>query len=207
MLTVGEILQTERLKKSLSLKDIEKKIRVREKFLRALEQNDWRIFSSKIYISGIIRNYSAVLGLNPEKMLAFFRREYARKEDITFKKRITNKQLTPQARKYFIFGISLISLIFCLYFGYELFRYLSPPKIEILFPLETTIKRENKVRVVGKTEKETLITIFGERIYQDKEGVFTYDFPLKPGKNTLRIEVIGANGKKSIIRKEFFLNP
>lgn len=207
MLTVGEILQTERLKKSLSLKDIEKKIRVREKFLRALEQNDWKIFSSKIYIAGIIRNYSTVLGLNPEKMLAFFRREYARKEDITFKKRITSKQLAPQTRRYFVFGISLISFLFFLYFGYELFRYLSPPKVEILSPLETTIKRENKIRVVGKTEKEAVITIFGSRVYQDKEGVFIYDFPLKPGKNTLSIEVIGANGKKSILKKEFFLSP
>lgn len=207
MLTVGEILQTERLKKNLGLKDIEKKIRVREKFLRALEQNDWRIFSSKIYISGIIRNYSAVLGLNPEKMLAFFRREYARKEDITFKKRITSKHLTPQTRRYFVFGISLVSLLFFLYFGYELFRYLSPPKIEIVAPLGATIKRENRVRVVGKTEKEAVITIFGDRVYQNREGIFTYDFPLKPGKNTLKIEVIGANGKKSTIRKDFFLNP
>ncbi len=205
MLTVGEILQTERLKKSLSLKDIEKKIRVREKFLRALEKNDWRIFSSKIYISGLIRNYSSILGLNPEKMLAFFRREYARKEDVTFKKRITSKHLRPQARRYFVFGVSVISLIFCLYFGYELFRYLSPPKIEILSPQDVNIKRETKIRVTGRSEKEAVITIFGDRVYQDSRGVFTYDFPLKPGKNTLVIEVVGANGKKSIIRKEFFL--
>ncbi len=206
MLTVGEILQTERLKQNISLKDIEKKIRVREKFLRALEQNDWRIFSSKIYISGIIRNYSAVLGLDPEKMLVFFRREYARKEDTTFKKRIASKHLRPQARRYFVFGISLVSLIFCAYFGYELFRYFSPPKIEILAPLESSIKKENRVRVVGKAESESVITIFGDRIYQNKDGIFTYDYPLKPGKNILVIEAIGANGKKAVIRKEFFLN-
>lgn len=207
MLTVGEILQTERLKKDLSLKDVEKKIRVREKFLQAIEQNDWRNFSSKIYIAGIIRNYSTILGLNPEKMLAFFRREYARKEDVTFKKRITSKHLAPQSRRYFIFGITMISLLFSLYFGYQLFRFFSPPRIEILLPQETSIRKENKVHVVAKTEKEAAVTIFGDRIYQNKEGVFTYDFPLKPGKNELVIEVVGANGKKSVIKKEFFLNP
>lgn len=207
MLTVGEILQTERIRKNLSLKDIEKKIKIREKFLYAVEQNDWKIFSSKIYISGIIRNYSAILGLNPEKMLAFFRREYARKEDIGFKKRISSKHLTPQTRRYYVILISFVSLLFCIYFGYEIYRYLSPPKVEILSPVDTSFRKENKIRVIGKTEKEAVITIFGDRIYQNKEGVFRYDFPLKTGKNILTIEVIGANGKKNIIRREFFLNP
>ncbi len=207
MLTVGEILQTERLKKDLSLKDIEKKIRVREKFLKAIENNDWRIFSSKIYIAGIIRNYSVILGLNPEKMLAFFRREYARKDETTFKKRISSKYLTPQTRRYFAFGVALISLLFCFYFGYQLFRYLSPPEVKIIAPLETAFKREDKIRVIGRTEKEAVITIFGNRVYQNKEGIFFYNFPLKLGKNILSIEVVGANGKKAVITKEFFLNP
>ena len=207
MLTVGEILQTERIKKNLSLKDIEKKIRVREKFLKAVENNDWRIFSSKIYIAGIIRNYSVILDLNPEKMLAFFRREYARKEEVTFKKRISSKYLTPQTRRYFIFGVTFISLLFCFYFGHQLFRYLSPPEVRIISPLETTFKRVDKIRVIGRTEKEAVIAIFGDRVYQNKEGIFFYNFPLKPGKNILSIEVVGANGKKAVITKEFFLSP
>lgn len=207
MLTVGEILQAERIKRNLTLKDVEKKIRVREKFLRAIEQNDWKIFSSKIYISGIIRNYSVLLGLNPEKMLAIFRREYARKEDISFKKRITSRHLAPQTRRRFILGASLITLLFTLYFGYQIYRYLAPPKVEILSPVETVIRKENKVRIVARTEKEAVITIFGERVYQNKDGGFVYDLPLKPGRNELVIEVVGANGKKSVIRREFFLNP
>lgn len=207
MLTVGEILQSERIKKNLSLKDIEKKIRVREKFLRAIEQNDWEKFSSKIYISGIIRNYSFLLDLNPEKMLAFFRRDYARQEDTSFKKRISSRQLIPQTRGYFILGVALISTLFCIYFGYQLYRYFSPPKVEILLPKETKIEKEERVRIVGRTEKEAVITVFGDRIYQSKEGIFTYSLPLKPGKNTLLIEVVGANGKKTTIKKEFFANP
>lgn len=207
MLTVGEILQSERINKNLSLKDIEKKIRVREKFLRAIEQNNWDNFSSKIYISGIIRNYSSLLDLNPEKMLSFFRRDYARQEDTSFKKRISSRQLIPQTRGYFILSVVLVSTLFGIYFGYQLYRYFSPPKVEILLPKETKIEKEEKVRIVGRTEKEAVITIFGDRIYQSKEGIFTYSLPLKPGRNVLLIEVAGANGKKTTVKKEFFANP
>ncbi len=207
MLTVGEILQTERIKQELTIKGIEKKIKVREKFLKAIEANDWRVFSSKIYIAGIIKNYSLVLGLNPDKMLAFFRRDYARKEEVSFKKRIASKHLTPQSRRYFIFITAIISLLFSLYFSYQLFRFLSPPTVDILSPTVNSFKRKDRVKIIGRTEKEAVITIFGDRVYQNKDGIFFYDFPLKSGKNTLIINIIGANGKETIIKKEFFLSP
>ncbi|MFN3299274.1 MAG: alpha-ketoglutarate-dependent dioxygenase AlkB family protein, partial [Sediminibacterium sp.] len=41
----------------------------------------------------------------------------------------------------------------------------------------------------------------GQRVYQDESGIFEYDFPLKEGKNLLKIELIGANGKKAVVEK------
>lgn len=71
MLTVGEILKTARDKKGLSLQDIEKKIRVRSKFLAAVERNDWSQFTSNVYISGIIKNYATFLEIDSNRALAF----------------------------------------------------------------------------------------------------------------------------------------
>ncbi len=207
MLTVGEILKQEREKKGLTLPDIEKDIRVRTKFLKAIEENRWDIFTSKIYIEGLIKNYSGLLGLDTKKMLAFFRREYEKKEVLTFRKSISSKYLTPETKKYLYRLIVLIFLSFFVYFIYQLKLYLSPPKVEIVSPTTSTFKREERVRIIGKTEPEAAVTIFGNRIYQNKNGVFVYDFPLKEGRNELIIEVVGANGKKNVLKKEFFLNP
>ena len=52
MLTVGEILIKARSEKKLSLEEIEKKIRIRKKFLIALEDNDWDRLPSLPYIKG-----------------------------------------------------------------------------------------------------------------------------------------------------------
>src|SRR3989338_7916415 len=129
MLTVGKILKSEREKKNLKLEDVEKEIRVRNKYLQAIESDDWSLFSSKVYISGIIRNYAKFLGLNPEKMLAFFRREYARIEDVSFKKRLSAKYITPQTKKIITYAIILMIFAFVYYFGFQVVRFISPPKV------------------------------------------------------------------------------
>jgi len=207
MLTVGKILQTEREKQEKKLSDIEKSIKVRSKFLKAVENSNWSFFTSKVYITGIIKNYSKELGIDPEKMLAFFRREYAKKEDVTFRKNISNKYLTPQTVKIIYLIIILFILLFTYYFGYQVKRYLSPPKIEILSPISDSFKRQEKINIIGRTEKDAEIKIFGDRIFQNENGIFNYDFPLKIGKNILKVEITGANGKKTIFEKIYSLEP
>ncbi|MDP3974377.1 MAG: helix-turn-helix domain-containing protein [bacterium] len=206
MLTVGKILKSQREKKNLKLEDIEKDMRVRTKFLNALENDDWTLFSSKIYIGGLIKNYSKYLNLDHNKILAFFRRQYEKKEEVSFKKNLSAKYLTPQTRKILYFFLFTIISAFVYYFGYQVHRYVTPPKVEILTPKILEFKNQDRVKIIGKTEKEAVVKIFGERIYQNEKGEFSYDFPLKLGKNKLEVEVIGANGKKTTISKIYILN-
>lgn len=205
MITVGGILKKERERRGFSLNEIEKTIKVREKFLLAVESNDWREFSSKIYIIGIIKNYSRILGLDPKKTLAFFRRDYEKKEEIGFKKKIASKYLTPETKKIAKYFLIAVFIFFAAYFIYQLKIFLSPPKVAIISPKVFTVKKEEKIRIVGKTEKDTAITIFSERVYQNREGIFEYDFPLREGTNELIIEAIGANGKKTVLKQNFFM--
>lgn len=201
MLSVGEILKKQREKLGVELTDVEKSIKVRQKFLQATEENNWTIFSSKVYIEGIIKNYSVFLGLDPNTTLAFFRRDYERQEAVKFKRKLAGHYFTPETRKVVIALLLLIFLLFFGYFGYQLTLYFYPPKITILSPKSEIFKNEDRIKILGRTEKDAAVTIFGERVYQNKEGVFEFDFPLHKGKNELIIEVVGANGKKSIYKK------
>lgn len=204
MLSVGELLRTEREKKGLTLKQVEKSIKVREKFLQAIENNNWNIFSSKIYITGIIKNYAHFLGLNEEKLIAFFRREYAKKDELKFQQKVKSSHLNPESRKYAFLGLGIIFFLFFIYFGYQILLYISPPKVNIISPKQgEQIFKADRIRIIGKTEKEASIIIFGERVYQNKDGIFEYDFPLKQGNNEFIAEVTGANGKKTIFRRTF----
>ncbi len=203
MASVGEILKKEREKKGLTLRQIEKEIKIREKILRAVEENDWNFFSSKIYSTGVIRNYSKYLGLDTQKILAFFRRDFENTDDIHIRKNVTPGYLTPQSKKLMALSLFLIIILFLSYFSYQLKQFLSPPNIVIISPQGDRVRSEELIKIVGRTEKEATVTIYGEKVYPNREGIFEYNFPVRDGKNELVIEVVGANGKKSVLKKNY----
>src|SRR3989338_8557115 len=202
MLSVGEILQKERIRLALKLSDVEKQIKVREKFLTAVEENNWGFFTSKIYVSGIIKNYSQYLGLDPKKTLAFFRRDYEKKEVVRFKRKIASRYLTPETRRIAMFALFLIFFVFFGYFAFQLKQYFSPPKVSILLPLTQNTK-EDRIKLIGKTDRDSAVTVMGDQVFQSKEGIFEYIIPLREGKNEVVIEVICANGKKTVVKRVF----
>lgn len=203
MASIGELLKIEREKKGLSLKQVEKETKIRESLLQAVEQNAWEAFSSRIYITGVIRNYARYLGIDSSRLIALFRRDYEKKDDVSFKKRVPIAYLTSETKKTVIFGIVLLCLLFIFYFAYQLSQFFSSPEIVITSPHQTRLRGVDQVRIVGQTEKESSVIIYGEKVYPNKEGVFEYTFPLKDGKNELIIEVVGPNGRKSVLKKEY----
>lgn len=204
MLSVGSILKNEREKKGLLLSDVEKQIKVREKYLKAIEDENWNYFSSKIYITGILKNYSRVLNLDHKKVLAFFRRDYEKKEEVKFKRKVESSYLTSETKKFLRIGLVIITLFFVGYFILQLKTYFSPPTFTLLSPIVNNFTIEKKVKIVGKVEKDTSVTISGERIYQNKEGIFNYELSLNEGANKVIIILVGANGKKTTFEKIFY---
>ena len=203
MTTVGQILKKQRENKGLTLFDIEKQIKIREKYLRAVENDNWGFFTSKIYIVGILKNYSRLLGLDSKKVLAFFRRDYDRHDEIKFKERISLSNLTSESRRVFKIIIIMSFLAIFLYFGYQLKLFFLPPKIIILSPSKVNFTTENKINITAKTEKDTMVLINGNREYTNKNGEIEYDLFLKEGTNKIVIELTGANGKKTVVEKTF----
>ena len=98
-----------------------------------------------------------------------------------------------------------IFIIFFGYFGYQLTLFFSPPKVVIVQPTQATFRNVERIEITGQTEKEASITIFGQRVFPNKEGQFKYALPLKKGKNELVIEVVGGNGKKTVLKQEYIL--
>lgn len=203
MLTVGEILKKERQNKGMTLDDVEKHLRVRIKYLRAIETNDWNFFTSKIYVEGLLKNYAKLLGIDHKKIQAFFRRDYEKKEDLKFNKNVDQGYLTPETRKLLRFGFSLIIVIFLGYFIYQLNIYFAPPKLSIITPKTDTFTVEKRIEIVAKTDKDTLVYVTGERVFQNDEGIFKYQIPLNEGLNRVVFELTGANGKKTRLEKVF----
>lgn len=205
MYTVGDLLKKARIEKDLSIEQVERKTRIRSKYIESIETNNWKAFPSKVYITGVIRSYALFLGVDPAKALAYFRRDYEKKDEVKFRKHIPSLNLLPETKKILIGVIGIIFLFFIAYFAYQLNLYLAPPKVTIMEPTKTVFRNTPKIAIIGKTDDEASIEIFGDTYFPDNDGIFKYEFPLKKGRNPITIIVTGANGKKTTVTQEYIL--
>jgi transcriptional regulator with XRE-family HTH domain len=67
--TVGNILRDRRESADLSLADVEKATRIRQKYLAALEADEWHLLPGEVVGRGFLRNYSNYLRLNSNDLM------------------------------------------------------------------------------------------------------------------------------------------
>ena len=72
-LSVGEILRRSRMHYNLSLKEVERALRIRALHLEAIELDNFDLLPGKVYALGFIRSYADYLGLDAEKMIKVFK--------------------------------------------------------------------------------------------------------------------------------------
>jgi cytoskeleton protein RodZ len=73
---IGAALQQERERQGLSLEDVEQRTKIRTRYLRALENEDWDIIPGPTYVRGFLRTYAEALGLDPEELVDDYREEF-----------------------------------------------------------------------------------------------------------------------------------
>ena len=85
--SVGKILKETRDKKKLSIEEVVQVIKIKEEYLVALENDEYEKLPSQPFTQGFIKNYARFLRIEPEILLAFFRRDF---------KKPTEKKIIPE---------------------------------------------------------------------------------------------------------------
>jgi len=204
MKTVGELLEAARKDKGLTLLQVEKKVKIRAKFLRALEKNDFEnIPGGAIVAKGFIKNYGLFLGLSKEKLLASFRRDFTEDEKGQVLPRGYYEPLgfsffswTP--KKTAIIGSILLILALFSYLGFQVASFLGKPPLSISSPLPEERVSTPEIVVSGKTDPDASVLIDGKLVVVNQDGYFEETVSLLPGENSLVIEAISRRNKKSI---------
>ena len=65
----GEILRAARLRRRISLVEAEQATRIRQRYLQALEDDDYTALPTGVYSVGFLRNYAIFLGVPPDDVL------------------------------------------------------------------------------------------------------------------------------------------
>jgi cytoskeleton protein RodZ len=70
---IGNTLREARVRRNLTLQQIEEDIKIRVKYVQAMENEDWDVMPGVTYVKGFLRTYATYLGLDPEVIIGEFR--------------------------------------------------------------------------------------------------------------------------------------
>ncbi len=70
---VGTILRRARSRREVGLPEVEAATRIRLRYLRAIEDEEWDVLPDGVYTRGFIRTYASFLGLDGERLVEDYR--------------------------------------------------------------------------------------------------------------------------------------
>jgi len=81
MPSIGETLREARMRQHLDIADVEQRTKIRAKYLRALENEEFGMLPGPTFVKTFLRTYSEMLGLDPHVLVEAYRANYEREEE------------------------------------------------------------------------------------------------------------------------------
>lgn len=207
MKTVGSTLKDAREAKGLTLLDVERATRIRQKFLEAIEKDEFRTLPSPAYAKGFVRNYAAFLGLSTEQIMAFFRRQMTETPRASLlPKGVADPlnapffQLTPG--RFLGLLIAALLVVFFVYLGSQYRRLSQPPLLTVTSPQDQSVVTEKRAVVEGQTDSDATVMINGTSTIVRDDGRFYEQVPLEAGVNKITIVATSKFGKVASVVRE-----
>ncbi len=76
MADIGSTLREARMRERIDISEVEAQTKIRAKYLRAIENEEWDLLPGPIYAKSFLRTYSDYLGLDSRMLLDEFKRRY-----------------------------------------------------------------------------------------------------------------------------------
>jgi cytoskeletal protein RodZ len=214
---LGERLRRAREAKGVDLNRVERDIKIRARFLAALESGDYVELPGDVYTKGFLRNYAVYLGLDAEEIAEEWRRE---RGDIAPPKEVVGPRPLSMPHRSLLLQPSHLVLILLavviagagLYFGYQVYKFTQNPTLTVTDPVQgtTTLKQGTSTYVLkGTATAGTTIQIQlnGEdpkTVAVDGKGNWTYTATLVPDKNLFVITALdtGTNHSSDPVKRQ-----
>jgi cytoskeleton protein RodZ len=81
MASIGETLREARMRQQLDIADVEARTKIRAKYLRALENEEFGMLPGSTFVKTFLRTYAELLGLDPHMLVEEYRATYEPRDD------------------------------------------------------------------------------------------------------------------------------
>jgi cytoskeletal protein RodZ len=81
MAEIGSTLRESRMRSRIDISEVEVSTKIRAKYLRALENEEWDLLPGPVYVKSFLKTYGDYLGLDSRLLVDEFKRRYERPSD------------------------------------------------------------------------------------------------------------------------------
>jgi hypothetical protein len=81
MTDIGSTLREARMRERIDISEVETRTKIRAKYLRAIENEEWDLLPGPVYAKSFLRTYGDFLGLDSRMLIDEFKRRYERPSD------------------------------------------------------------------------------------------------------------------------------
>lgn len=200
MIKVGDLLKETRESKSISLQQASEATKISQKLLKALEEGDYTVFASEVFLKGFLKNYARYLGIDVQKAFAIYRRDKGeiKKDDHVLKdaqRPLAEPKpiITPGRLVFLITAFIVIGLI--IFVAIQASKIIQPPSLELIAPVNAVAPGDAFVEVdsetitlSGNVEVGSKLLVNGNEVTTNNLQEFNIDnFKLNTGSNEISI--------------------
>src|SRR3981081_3043473 len=76
MADIGATLREARMRSRIDINEVETRTKIRAKYLRAIENEEWDLLPGPVYVRSFLRTYADFLGVDSRALVDSYKREY-----------------------------------------------------------------------------------------------------------------------------------
>lgn len=196
-----------RVKRKLSLQECSEKTNIPLKYVRAIENLEWKKLPDPVYAQSFIERYARVVKISPKILLSEYKKATGKSRKKGSKQ---NKQ--PVGSRAVMSWVTLVKILFfgltALYIGYIFYLGISPPYLKVTNDAFSQESTESNVLIIEGTVKRAAQVFINSDIsvLWNETGKFSESVSLKPGLNTITLSAESRFGKKVEFMHEIFSN-
>ncbi len=118
---IGDTLREARMRARIDVSEIEAKTKIRAKYLRALENEEWSLLPGPTFVKSFLRTYAQALGLDAKALVDEYRDSYEDPGEAPPEPIVASPQRSPTPgrppigpSRVYVIGVAVVSLVIVL---------------------------------------------------------------------------------------------
>ncbi len=201
MKTVGKFLAESRAQRKYSLESLETETKIKKEFLDALEKEAWEKLPDYPVVSGFVKSVTKALEADTEKALALLRRDYPPKTLFVNPKPDVSQKFVWSPRLTFFALTAVVIMGLLGYLGFQYARFIAPPTLEVVKPVEGEVVVGDEVVVSGETDEDVTLTVNNQPVLVSENGTFEVELALAADTEEIFVVAVSRSGKETVVHR------